>query len=66
MASKPKSVSTLRRRRKRLFNRLAPLLQLDLFQKPDGDTERAIAELKAGIATTTREVDELLEARRVG
>ena len=48
-----------------MFNRLAPLLQLDLFRKPDEDTERAIAELKAGIATTTREVDEL-EARRAG
>ena len=65
MAGKPKSVSTLRRRRKRLFNRLAPLLQLDLFRKPDEDTELAIAELKAGIATTTREVDELA-ARRAG
>jgi hypothetical protein len=65
MARKSKSVSTLRRRRKGLFNRLAPLLQLDLFREPDQDTERAIAELKAGIATTTREVDEL-EARRAG
>jgi hypothetical protein len=65
MASKSKSVSTLRRRRRRLFNRMAPLLQLDLFREPDKDTERTIAELKAGIATTTREVDEL-EARRAG
>jgi hypothetical protein len=41
---------------------LAPLLQLELFQKLDEDTERIIAELKAGIAS---EVDQL-EARRAG
>jgi hypothetical protein len=52
MASKPKSKSTMRRRR--LVNKLEALLQLDLFRKPDEDTERAIAELRACISTTTR------------
>jgi hypothetical protein len=65
MASTVKSTITLRRRRRRLFNRLAPLLQLDLFRNPDESTERTIAELKADIAARTREVDEL-EARRAG
>jgi hypothetical protein len=65
MAGKVKSIITLRRRRRRLFNRLAPLLQLDLFRNPDEGTERISAKLKADIAATTREVDEL-EARRAG
>ena len=64
MASIPKSAITVRRRRKRLINRLQPLLQLDLFRCLDEETARTIAELKAAIATTTREIDKL-ETRRV-
>ena len=52
---------TLRRRRKRLLYQLEPLLQLDLFRKPDEDTVRTIAELKTRIADISRELD--LESR---
>ena len=42
-----------------MFNRLEPLLQLDLFRGLDDNTERAITELKAAITKTSRELDEL-------
>jgi len=45
-----------------LLNRLEPLLQLDLFRELDEDAVQAIAELKANIAKTSRELAEF-EAR---
>jgi hypothetical protein len=58
MAKKPTPASTLRRRRRRLLNRLEPLLQLDLFRELDNDTVRIIRELEARIAMTNSELNE--------
>jgi hypothetical protein len=58
MASKPKSE----------LRANMNLSAYDIFQAesvPDEDTERAIAELRACISTTTRKIDEL-EAKRAG
>jgi hypothetical protein len=58
MGRKLTPVNTLRRRRRRLLNRLEPLLQLDLFLVLDDATAKAIAELKAAVAKTAREINE--------
>jgi hypothetical protein len=52
----PPPIATLKRRRKRLLNRLGPLRQLDLFTAPDPRTLREIEHLKAAIAALTSEL----------
>jgi hypothetical protein len=64
MARKEVSVKMLKRRRRRLLNCLEPLLQLDLFRGLDEDTIGTVAELKAGVAAVTCELDELERWRR--
>jgi hypothetical protein len=54
-----RTATQIRRARRRLINRLSPLLQLDLFEERKEVADKALADLKAGITVTTRELDEV-------
>jgi hypothetical protein len=57
--SKKRTAVQIRRSRRRLINRLSPLPQLDVFEERKEIANKALADLRAGIAAAAREFDEL-------
>jgi hypothetical protein len=59
MSKRKRSAGTIKIARRQLLNRLFHLSQLDLFYPENQATRRAIAELRAGIAAATRELEDM-------
>jgi hypothetical protein len=58
---KKRSVSAVRRARRRLYNRLFPALQLDLFVDRGEAALAALAELEAALKASERELAQMTD-----